>query len=106
MAISFPKRRKDNCHVPKARKLCSLSLAYSSGIPGSSKDEGTYCGREQNIDYVPRHIINNHGDCNPAIVAEGVLQTPDEALGRLPPDRHDIVLARSIQTENKQTRPN
>src|SRR5437016_3865649 len=50
MAISFPKRRKENCHVPEARKLCYLSLAYSSGIPGSSKDEDTYCGREQNLD--------------------------------------------------------
>src|SRR5437879_1975499 len=62
MAISFPKRRKENCHVPEARKLCSLSLAYSFGIPGSSKDEDTYFGREQKVDNCKVAVLSRRAD--------------------------------------------
>ncbi len=34
--------------------------------------------------------INDHGDCNPTLVAEGVFQTRDEALGPLPPDHFAV----------------
>jgi len=48
--MSFPNRDKEDCYASEARILCSLRRCQASRIQGLSALEGTYSGREQNID--------------------------------------------------------
>jgi transposase len=56
-------------------------------------------------DYVPRHIIGYKRAGDTTIVSKRVFQTPDETLGRLPPDYLTVAFARMAQNDPKQMGP-
>ena len=73
--MSFPNREREDCYAPEARILCSRWRCQSSRMQGLSALEGTYSGREQKIDYVPRHIINHDRAGQAAKKVEGMAVT-------------------------------
>ena len=49
-------------------------------------------------------VVDDQRAGNPAEVTKRIFQTPDEALGRLPPDHFAVALARMAQDDPKQMR--